>query len=100
MQTQVHEVISAGWDSGDLYGSAMQQWFGISSALHVRGEDIPAEWCFRPGACLRTVDDLEDSDRWFWELLETGEATADDLRTAGNVLQRYVRVLERYGHTY
>lgn len=100
MQTLVREVVRAGWDSGDPYGSAMGAWFGISSALHVRGETIPAGWEFRPAPGLHDVGDLEDSDLWYWELLETGEATADDLRSAGNALQRYRALLEVHGRTY
>lgn len=101
MQTATRELVRMSWDSGDPYGSAMSAWFGIASALHVRGETIPAGWEFRPSPMLHTVDDLEDyPDLEIWEVLEAGEASADDMRRAGDVLTRYVRLLEHCGRTY
>ena len=75
-------------DTYDAWGSVMSWWFDIAEALHARGEDIPAEWQFRPGA-----GGCEESER-----LE--DYSSDTLEQFGNLLNRYASALESAGRSY
>lgn len=73
--------------------------FGIAETLHAAGERVPASWEFRPGAGSSAIGDEWPDSEWF-ELLEEGTCTADDLRHVGDVLCRYTRLLKLHDRDY
>ena len=83
----------------DGWGTLMSHWFGIAEALYHAGEDIPAVWQFRHSPIQDCVSDWPDSE-YRWMLSETGQVTADQLRYAGNVLDRLARLYVRAGKDY
>lgn len=101
----------AQYDPADKWGDAMMLHFAIASVLTAAGDSVPAEWEYRPGLSLRGVDSVEvmfgDDDCAFGfatgqvaRLYMAGDVTADDLVSAGNVLARYIGLLERAGLSY
>ena len=108
--TYVHPEIRALWslDMGsDRRGSAKSHAFGISETLYAYGEEIPAAWGFRDPwpvdyrrELLESDDDAEWPDSEYADMLRVGDITGDDLRRAGNVLNRYCRRLVRAGKDY
>lgn len=83
----------------DGWGTLMQHRFGIAEALYHAGDSLPAEWQFRHGAASGCLADWPDSE-YRWMLSETGQVSADQLRYAGNVLDRLARLYVRAGKDY
>lgn len=81
------------WDDGDVYSSLMSWWFSLCDVLTDDGEDIPAEWHYRPGA-----SGVSDSD--FYAYGACARASADDLRRLGARFSRLYDRLEWQGRTY
>lgn len=77
-----------GFDRHDTWGHVMGAWFDIAEALHVRGDDIPSHWEFKPGACI----DREESWLHHYE--------SDVLSYFGEVLYRWARRLKSAGRDY
>jgi len=99
--------LTANWDRGDAWGSAMGAHFSIADVLYVAGEDIPAAWGYRqPNTTQAVHDAMYDENNGDWlaadlrESLMTGLVTADDLRHAGDVLSRYTDMLKAAGRDY
>ena len=79
-------------DHGDRWGSVMGAWFDVASLLHNRGANIPADWCYRPGAC-----DPQEVSSWHehWDC-----ANDYDLTKFGNLLARYAGALRAAGQAH
>lgn len=83
-----------GWDSGDKWGSAMQALFAICEVLvWDRNECTPHEWKYCPGLGQSCEEDE-------LEFTLARELSTEVLIRTGNVLNRYIDLLERYGHDY
>ena len=88
---------------GDAWGWAMGHSFAISANLYARRWVVPAKWKYRNpwapeherGIIAETWPDSEYSN-----LIDAGAIGANDLRRAGNVLNRYCRILVRGGKDY
>ena len=90
-------------ESGDAWGDAMGAWFSIAAVLTIETEDVPATWQYRPGASVFREEDLRADDDMAGYLLNEyreGVFSADDLRHAGNVLNRYTTMLRNAGRDY
>lgn len=89
-------------EHGDTWGASMGALFGICDALRVAGEDIPASWQYRPG--MGASDELSPDEDYeaivITEAVDAGALTWDDVRRAGDVLNRYTHILERAGRSY
>lgn len=85
--------------SGDEWGWAMAHRFGIAEALSWHGEEIPAEWDFRPaGGGPHPCEEYPDCE---WAAgLELGTMTGDGLRAAGDALSAYAELLRAAGRDY
>ncbi len=90
---ELRDEVRTFWDDGDVYGSLMSWWFSLCDVLTDDGEDIPAEWHYRPGAA-----GVSDSD--FYAYGACARATADDLRRLGARFSRLYDRLEWQGRTY
>jgi hypothetical protein len=79
----------------DKWGTALNAHFSVCEELMYRGSDIPSVWEFRPGVCHVAARNYEE----VWtEILEV--ETDEALIHFGNILHRYVHLLERHGHGY
>ena len=96
-------------DSGDRWGSALGELFGIASALTLSGEIVPEHWQYRHGISnrqdvLANVTGEYDLDRfWLLEIVGTGignRETVQAITQVGNILNRYVDLLETRGEGY
>lgn len=98
MNTEAKFLISL--DSGDdPWGHAMGHMFAIAHTLYMFGGPIPSAWQYRPG--LREDEPRGEWPDSEWEsLYEDGSVTADDLVQAGNVLSRYINILDSKGLSY
>lgn len=80
----------------DPWGTALSWWFDIADVLHAEGAVIPSGWGFSPGlGATRELEFSNVADMWV-----AGYVDADDLRYAGNVLARFVRIAEVEGRSY
>ncbi len=70
-------------DTGDLWGSALNEHFDVAEELHRRGSDIPDHWEFSIGNA-----DCDDQEHEFY-----GEFSDDVLQAFGNILERYIDFL-------
>lgn len=94
---------ATGFDSGDPWGSAMEWWFATAEVLYHNGIDLPIEWAFSDSPMHTDEDynaDVDYATSIVEDLLESGEATSDDLLTFGHVLFRYATVLTTAGRSY
>ena len=82
-------------DPGDAWGSAMGAFFDLAAELYNRGDDIPDEWGYRPGAM---GGDPRDSDSYNFELFDTADTA--DLERFGALLHRYTDFLRAAGRNY
>ena len=76
------------YDHHDAWGCVMSAFFDIAEALHTRGDDVPMQWQFKPGACI----DREASWLHHYE--------SDVLSDFGNILYRWARLLQSAGRDY
>lgn len=108
MNKEIRELIAL--DSGDYdqWGWANSHMFAIYDVLYANGEGVPASWEYvNPWPRDRVLEGLDASrlaEEWpgheyLW-LYDGEEITADDLRRAGEVLIRYLRLLKRAGKDY
>lgn len=93
--------------SGDVWADTMGAWFDIADVLYVSGNDIPAHWEYNQPWPSETVESTmfdPDQGSVFAQTtmldLRDGSLTADDLRQAGDVLERYSRILKAQGRSY
>lgn len=103
----VMDVIRENFDGGDPWGSAIEAHFQICYTLTRYGAPVPADWEFRMGAFEPEEDDNdpenEDGDGSYlgWELdLLMRQGHMSNLIDAGNVLKRYLHILEMAGYSY
>ena len=81
-------------DDGDPWGSAMEMWFAVAGELNERNPElIPTKWQYNPG-----LGGGKDHDSMWTELLE--ETKTNALVKMGNVMFRYVHILEHKGYGY
>lgn len=80
------------YDSYDQWGWAMNWLFDIAAELATRGDDVPAELNYRPGAFGPEVSE----DRA--EML--AEFSTEGLTHAARVLNRYATALDKAGESY
>lgn len=107
MNAAIRELIRQDHDDGDPWGSTMSHWFAVADMLHRLGYVTPPEWEYQalvrrwPAAALFPAPDPEEwPDSEYAALWGAGEIDVDDLTHAGNVLCRYVAILDRAGHSY
>lgn len=75
-------AVSAG--DGDPWGWCMAWWFAIAGTLYDRGEDIPREWQYGPGARQGPEPDSFEETA-----IRDLEISSPALIRMGNVLTRY-----------
>lgn len=80
-RTPLGADVRLSWDPGDPWSSCMGWLFAIAGELDARGEDVPAEWYYRPAP-----DDGRDPDAW--ESGPCAAASVEDLHRAGRLLWR------------
>lgn len=81
-------------DSGDPWASALCLWFDIAGYLWSMGVAIPCSWEYSPGAGGGGADE----ESYYYEDIKA--ATEEELLWAGNVTERYTRILKAAGHSY
>lgn len=92
-------------DTGDPWGSAVGEQFGIASALWLTGEIVPAHWHYRHGMATR-ADVLAnetgeyDLDQYWLLEIETDPDNVPAITQVGEILDRYVRLLDHMGRSY
>ncbi len=79
--------------SNDPWGYAMGLFFDVAGELYNRGEAVPDEWQFRPGAC--GVVEISD-----YRVDELDEAATADLLRLGAFLHRLTGRIDRAGLSY
>lgn len=84
-------AIGSGTDS---WGWAMGCWFSIAAEAWKRNLEIPHQWKYQPGAS----NDPRDPESY--EYAYCIEASDDELIEAGNILERYLRLLKKQGYDY
>ena len=74
----------------DAYADTLEAWFEAAGRLYLRGEQIPLEWEYSPGAwpC--------DEDSPWYEVFENTET--EDLWNIANWCSRYMNLLKRHGN--
>lgn len=79
----------------DPWGWCMAWWFAVAGAIHDRGEDVPADWHYRPSPFGGVdLDNFEDS------AIAELEISTPALVHAGNVLNRYAERCKLAGLNY
>jgi len=81
-------------DNGDPWGSAMSALFDIAEELDRRGDEVPAEWEYRPGALGPGAPDT------YFAQAVLPLYDASDMRAFGSVLARYTDNLRAAGMSY
>lgn len=89
----------------DPWGDSLGVFFGIAEALYRDCEDIPAHWQYRASPMIVPGEPRgEDDDSWpeceIEQLYADGYVTADELRHAGNVVERYLNLVKMAGLDY
>lgn len=87
-------------DDGDSWGTCMMHWFGIANTIHGYIGETPAEWRYRPGLFVNDVLTDEWPDREYAEAYRDERLSVEQLLYAGNVLERWSRMLDRAGRSY
>jgi hypothetical protein len=110
LEPGVNAVIRADlrmYSDGDAWGDTMSAWFSIADVLYVTGEELPNAWKYRQPRSEETVlenmHDPDNGDSLAQDLLlgvGDGTVSANDLRHAGNVLDRYASILTAQGRNY
>ncbi len=99
LHPEIKSLMRLDFDPGDPWGSAMSHWFAIAGTLYREGMATPEEWRYHPG-----LFEQEDPRDWpateYAEMLARGQVTLADVLTAGQVMDRYVRILVRVGRDY
>lgn len=98
MNSDIRYFIDIHNDPGDSWGTCMTHWFGIANALEASGLIVPEEWQYRPGALGPDVESWPNSE--YYDDLQSGYHSPEDLIEAGNVLQRWASMLECAGKDY
>jgi hypothetical protein len=99
-QLQDGGLFSLGWDSYDAWGSIMMHFFGVAEALYVAGEDVPYDWQFQPGAGGSSPEWLDEPASEYYEMLQSGEVTPDQLRASGNLFNKWADAARDAGMDY
>ena len=102
MHKEIREALRQ-YDTGDAWGDTWSAWFAIAGVLDIQGEDVPDSWRYRPATSLQTEAGLRKDNDMAGYLIDEFEARlfdAEDLRRAGNVLERYVDMLRNAGRDY
>lgn len=84
----IKDEFRIGYDHHDAWGCVMNAWFDIAEALHVRGDDVPSQWDFVPGA------GIQHEASWLHHY------ESDVLSRFGNMLFRWARMLKNAGLDY
>lgn len=81
------------WAHVDNHDEAMIAWFDIAEVLTHNGHEdmIPAEWQYRHGQGCHGEDETIFSP----EVI--GSVMPSEFVRAGNILMRYIHLLDRYG---
>ena len=87
---ELMEAWALGSDLGDMWGSVMGELFDLCEHLTFRGDEVPVDWEFRPGAGEQRDPGREDF----------GEHDADVLHGFGEFLLTMREVLEEQGASY
>ena len=86
---ELMEAFALGSDLGDMWGSVMGELFDLCDLLAFRGDEVPAEWQYSPGA-YSADPEREDLD----------EHDEDVLHSYGAFLRTMRDVLEEQGASY
>ena len=85
--------------SGDSWGDCMAFRFALCDELTWRGNGVPAEWRYRPGAAgVPSATDAAEEDGGL--RLDLGSATSADLVAFGHALARLAAILAAKGKSY
>ena len=87
---ELMEAFALASDLGDMWGSVMGELFDLCDHLTFRGDEVPAEWEYRPGAGEQRDPGRDDFD----------EHDGDVLRSFGEFLMTMRDVLEEQGASY
>ena len=87
---ELMEAWALGSDLGDMWGSVMGELFDLCEHLTFRGDEVPVDWEFRPGAGEQRDPGREDF----------GEHDADVRHGCGEFLLTMREVLEEQGASY
>lgn len=82
------------YDSGDPWGSVMAWRFEIADELYRRGDEIPAEWEYRPGA----GGPDKDGDEFMAPPIKAIDSAG--LRVFGNLMLNFANVIKAAGQDY
>lgn len=104
MNQHIRSIIDiSGGDRGDQWGESMGAWFDIAHALE-HYDAVPFDWEYRDSPICHGLEPhpsgQNDQAIMLTEWLDDGTVTVDDLVTAGNVLNRYIRLLKHQGRDY
>ena len=88
--------------SGDAWGEAMSWWFAIAELLYHAGETLPDEWQFRDSPMHAADGWMPEgyTEETLCELLDEGYCTLDDIKTFGEVINRWAGLLKAAGLDY
>ena len=89
-------------DAHDPWGSALNLCFDICETLVRHGVPVPTDWEYSPGAFTGEGELDEDNDSPFCFELDfyMRHGHVSNILHAGEVLSRYVRILELAGKSY
>lgn len=89
--------------NGDAWGSSMGALFDIAHAIEHYGKDYPpAHWQYRDSIACHGLDrdELGENDQARTIAAAILRGREAEITHAGNVLDRYVRCLDRAGRSY
>ena len=106
----IRVFMASDFDPEDLWGWANGHMFGLCAVLYATESEIPREWEYRHSPVqsaqellthfLDAPDDCCWPDSEYFDMARRLEISHDDLRHAGNVLVRYMRLLKHAGKDY
>lgn len=79
--------MATNWDH-DEWESALSNFFGLCSILHLNGGHIPADAQYKPGPCVAD-EATEYPDSMYAEMLDDGEITLSDMTFWVEALVRF-----------
>lgn len=104
MKKEVATVInlfSDDWMAGDMWGAVHESMFTLCSWLECLGEEVPSSLGYRSGLHRPSLQDLMEEDvLGFYDGWELGSYSADDVREALDLMDKFVDRLRELGLDY
>jgi len=91
--TLLKELVAFGSAGCDSWSWSMSCFFAVTSEMFYRGLNIPAKWQYTP--LIDVYGDSRDKECYEFEFCKN--ATGTDLEHAGQILDRYTRLLKQAG---